>query len=1168
MSSGKTQPSYFANNQSSAKKDFDQNSSYGYQPKLNRDYSQNPSYLMFKNEPAAPVEYSKINAESIPKEQRWGSEQVVHSSNTGTSPQATYLKRKKDSSPVPLHYTQNPAPISQFSYAGASTGTGEASKGTYAPTQTTNGEGYKYAPPIQQAKPASMFDIPMTKIEQTPSYAPTGSYTQPQKTQPVDNKPGNWPATAESFAGYNAYPPSVTKQSASPSLPLAAGTSSVKEPPAPQQAKPPTQGSWGPAPGAAGYVPNPSPVPAPSGGVGRFGGGVGVSSPPRPPVVNGPVFTQNSPGRQTEGIHTANPPVYGRLDLRQPGVTSPPGPPSDVHALDPQKALVELANLLLDVCEKVQNKEINGSDIDFKRVCQEFQNSLTSLQTKEAPVGRFQKYNQSKQFTVERSSQQIGIALLKLRQDILAQQHSPDLESSTTKIETSTVVQNYPSQMLTPSEELSLLADFSYNKLSKSKSISASEIRPSPKSQIEEYVTPTLGARVPENPYLAHPQQDHTSQAGQPGKTGKGYLTPKKSSPWTTSHTEGPQTGGFSASTAKKSPQHEPLASRTFTSLEELRLCVTKPLCERLDFSSRPTKIEVAPDLKNVWYGGEGIGLNQLVHHWFVDQGIVNSELEFCTLKSCTSPSGENLLILNDFRSWDLLVFGKQFDVVHKLKGTGKGAPDFYRSLSTRSWYDDEYIVWLSSPTDVTAVRITDWVFVTAPDFWLYKNSAVQPATVLLGAKGDKLVGLGERDGIHTLHLFGNSTDTIVTELQGVFPEAKLFSALEFSVDEKVVFVGCSEDITCNSGSVYLVAFSFGSDLQQVSKIEFDETREYGVISCMRRHSKNNVLFLGTRVYVSIVAYEADSFVFINQIEVMFEQPVTDLLLRGSLLFVVGDDARGTVIHFDDTIIQKRDPNLNASKIGSYYKRIASPIEEEEDVTEVARSKLNDYVQKKGLSPTAVPNKKKQSVNLKPQDAEGNGLKGFGYIANPGESHDPNSAWNNRTMIMTERGDKNTGAGLMITDTAGHQTTVSSQQGLGTKPIGFGPNPNTYSSGLKNASKIQPKYFNLFENLKMKKVPLQLGGAEVIRRFDFSQNGSVVVMATYSKLVLLEDDGQTLKQTKVALEQSQILDVSVLQKPKRVMVSLADSCDLVVFDWSLNQLARLQGKRSPSISKL
>src|SRR3990167_1706010 len=123
MSSGKTQPSYFANNQSSAKKDFDQSSSYGYQPKLNRDYNQNPSYLMFKNEPAAPVEYSKINAESVPKEQRWGSEQVVHSSNTGTSPQATYLKRKKDSSPVPLHYTQNPAPISQFSYAGASTGT-------------------------------------------------------------------------------------------------------------------------------------------------------------------------------------------------------------------------------------------------------------------------------------------------------------------------------------------------------------------------------------------------------------------------------------------------------------------------------------------------------------------------------------------------------------------------------------------------------------------------------------------------------------------------------------------------------------------------------------------------------------------------------------------------------------------------------------------------------------------------------------------------------------------------------------------------------------------------------------------------------------------------------------------------------------------------------------
>ena len=46
-----------------------------------------------------------------------------------------------------------------------------------------------------------------------------------------------------------------------------------------------------------------------------------------------------------------------------------------------------------------------------------------------------------------------------------------------------------------------------------------------------------------------------------------------------------------------------------------------------MEFSCKPTKIEVRKDGKKVDYGGEGLGLNQRINYWFIDEGMISEDL-------------------------------------------------------------------------------------------------------------------------------------------------------------------------------------------------------------------------------------------------------------------------------------------------------------------------------------------------------------------------------------------------------------------------------------------------------------------------------------------------------------------------------------------------------------
>ena len=209
-----------------------------------------------------------------------------------------------------------------------------------------------------------------------------------------------------------------------------------------------------------------------------------------------------------------------------------------------------------------------------------------------------------------------------------------------------------------------------------------------------------------------------------------------------------------------------------FSNVSQVMKNYSSPQSERIEYSCRPTKVEISNDGKSVWYGGEGLGINQRLNYWYIDDGMLSTDLQFCTIKTMKN----GFLIVNDFRNWDLIMFDNELNEKNRLKGHGTGTPNFYRSISTRTWYDDQYLAWLSSPQDVSAVRLIDFTFKTVEGFWNHKNTNSQPIAVVLGAAGNKLYGLGEAGShIQTLHCYNNDDDTVSAfELYEMFNLGKI----------------------------------------------------------------------------------------------------------------------------------------------------------------------------------------------------------------------------------------------------------------------------------------------------------------------------------------------------------------------------------------------------------
>ena len=194
--------------------------------------------------------------------------------------------------------------------------------------------------------------------------------------------------------------------------------------------------------------------------------------------------------------------------------------------------------------------------------------------------------------------------------------------------------------------------------------------------------------------------------------------------------------------------------------------------CEKIEFSCKPTKIEVSSNGRRVYYGSDGLGYNEKRNYWFVDIGMAKDSCQLNTIKAL--PNGG--LLINDFKTWDLILLDQYFEEKGRMKGhpvkESQGPPFYYKSINCRSTYDDNFILWLSGPSEVSVVKLKDMTTVRVKNFWLYNEQVAEPVGLSVTRSGKSIVGIGEIDEVvQTIHLYTGKNFVAVYELNDLYPK-------------------------------------------------------------------------------------------------------------------------------------------------------------------------------------------------------------------------------------------------------------------------------------------------------------------------------------------------------------------------------------------------------------
>ena len=323
---------------------------------------------------------------------------------------------------------------------------------------------------------------------------------------------------------------------------------------------------------------------------------------------------------------------------------------------------------------------------------------------------------------------------------------------------------------------------------------------------------------------------------------------------------------------------------------------------------------------------------------------------------------------------------------------------------------------------------------------------------------------------------------------------------MEFSLDEEIAFVGCGDNPGLSRGSAYLVALDLTQKCKLLTYKQFSDSSEFHLISIIRRMKNENVLFLGTHKFIVIVYWDGDSFTQVNQIESISDNPTTDIAYVDKLLFAVNDDARGTVIHFDDHVIKNRDPKLNSTKVEFFHKRMTSSKAErniiDTNMSQFVKKKLGDYlvdVVDAKIEPGSATRQK--AINFM-QNSSTKKKSARGSINSSEENHFVPPRRIDSDEDLQER---KTPEGSFV-----YPSSVT-----GSKPPRFSIVAGVPLSRVIN-SNIQPKFFRRYQDLKPSKLNLDSLGwnADSIWRLDIEKQGSLIVFGSKNLNILTSHLGR------------------------------------------------------------
>lgn len=133
-----------------------------------------------------------------------------------------------------------------------------------------------------------------------------------------------------------------------------------------------------------------------------------------------------------------------------------------------------------------------------------------------------------------------------------------------------------------------------------------------------------------------------------------------------------------------------------------------------------------------------------------------------------------------------------------------------------------------------------------------------------------------------------------------------------------MVFIAGSMEQT-GAGIPFVAALSFDESLGLIEVQKIDDNPRLGTVSCMRRSTRGDALFLGTYEYVVVMLYLNNRFYFLQEIMNNTPNPVMDICYHEGILYSVSDSQLAMAVHFNDRILQNRQ--LSNSKV-------SQPVEE------------------------------------------------------------------------------------------------------------------------------------------------------------------------------------------------------------------------------------------------
>lgn len=100
-------------------------------------------------------------------------------------------------------------------------------------------------------------------------------------------------------------------------------------------------------------------------------------------------------------------------------------------------------------------------------------------------------------------------------------------------------------------------------------------------------------------------------------------------------------------------------------------------------------------------------------------------------------------MITNDFKSWDLLVLDEDGEELKRFEGNGHGAPGYARAIKTKYADDDEFLLWLKGPCDLSIMDLSDFSEYQLENFWKYQDEDVCGTSVAANGDASRIVGIG-----------------------------------------------------------------------------------------------------------------------------------------------------------------------------------------------------------------------------------------------------------------------------------------------------------------------------------------------------------------------------------------------------------------------------------------